>query len=98
MGLCCARNGISFQIEQIRRANRLWASDSLFLREYLLIPVPDSKTATPVSPPPDVAKSPPATKQEDDSEDENLSRFLGKIDASIASTKEEVRKVQGNSE
>lgn len=62
--------------------------------------MPDSKTATPVSPPPDVVKSPPATatKQEDDSEDENLSRFLGKIDASIASTKEEVRKVQGNSE
>ncbi|KAL2735104.1 lysM and putative peptidoglycan-binding domain-containing protein 1 [Vespula maculifrons] len=25
--------------EQIRRVNRLWASDSLFLREYLLIPV-----------------------------------------------------------
>ena len=28
------------QTEQIRRANRLWATDSLFLREYLLIPVP----------------------------------------------------------
>lgn len=26
--------------EQIRRANRLWANDSLFLRESLLIPVP----------------------------------------------------------
>lgn len=86
---------IFLQIEQIRRANRLWATDSLFLREHLLIPVPDSKAATPVSPPPDVVKP---QKQDDDSEDENLSRFLGKIDASIASTKEEVRKVQGNSE
>lgn len=35
------------QTEQIRRANRLWASDSLFLREYLLIPVPtDSPLST----------------------------------------------------
>lgn len=59
--------------------------------------MPDSKTATPVGPPPDVVKTPSVTK-EDDFEDENLSRFLGKIDASIASTKEEVRKVQGNSE
>lgn len=87
-----------FQIEQIRRANRLWASDSLFLREYLLIPVPDSKAVTPVSPPSDATRSPPPKPNEDDSEDENLSRFLGKIDASIASTKKEVRKVQGNSE
>lgn len=63
--------------------------------------MPDSKITTPISPvPPEITKSPPPTtpKQEDDSEDENLSRFLGKIDASIASTKEEVRKVQGNSE
>lgn len=29
----------SFQTEQIRRANKLWANDSLFLRESLLIPV-----------------------------------------------------------
>ena len=28
------------QTEQIRRANKLWATDSLFLREYLLIPMP----------------------------------------------------------
>ncbi|XP_046397597.1 lysM and putative peptidoglycan-binding domain-containing protein 2 [Ischnura elegans] len=28
-------------MEQIRRINRLWASDSLFLRENLLIPTPD---------------------------------------------------------
>lgn len=27
------------QTEQIRRANRLFASDSLFLREFLMIPV-----------------------------------------------------------
>lgn len=28
-----------FQTEQIRRVNRLWASDSLFLREHLFIPI-----------------------------------------------------------
>lgn len=30
---------IAFQTEQIRRANRLFASDSLFLRQFLLVPV-----------------------------------------------------------
>ena len=30
---------LCFQTEQIRRVNRLWASDSLFLREHLFIPV-----------------------------------------------------------
>jgi hypothetical protein len=33
-------------MEQIRRANRLWASDSLFVRETLLIPVPLDDDAT----------------------------------------------------
>lgn len=32
----------SLQTEQIRRANRLFASDSLFLRQFLLIPVEKS--------------------------------------------------------
>lgn len=86
------------QIEQIRRANRLWATDSLFLREYLLIPVPDSQVTTPVSPPPETPRSTTKQSQDDDSEDENMSRFLGKIDASIATMKEEVKKTQGHSE
>ena len=29
-----------FQIEQIKRANKLWTSDTLFLRDHLRIPVP----------------------------------------------------------
>lgn len=36
--------------------------------------------------------------QDNTSDEENISDFLGKIDAAIASTKEEVKKVQGNSE
>jgi len=31
-----------FQIELIKRANNLWTNDSLFLRDYLRIPVPFS--------------------------------------------------------
>lgn len=33
--------------EQIRRANRLWTNDSLFLRESLLIPVPSESLSSP---------------------------------------------------
>lgn len=86
-------------IEQIRRANRLWASDSLFLKPYLLIPVPmdislgstspisiSSTSTTPVSP-----------TQCDSFDEDNIDKFLGKIDAAIASTKADVKKVQHNS-
>lgn len=34
------------QTEQIRRINRLWASDSLFLREHLLIPINTDNSAS----------------------------------------------------
>ncbi|XP_044744493.1 lysM and putative peptidoglycan-binding domain-containing protein 2 [Coccinella septempunctata] len=86
-------------IEQIRRANRLWTSDSLFLKEFLLIPVPldismsaasTSTSSTPVSSP---MQSQPSYEDE-----ESIDKFLGKIDASIATTKEEVKKTQSNSE
>lgn len=36
--MCGARVAVA-QTEQIRRANRLFAQDSLFLRQYLMIPV-----------------------------------------------------------
>ncbi|XP_045471593.1 lysM and putative peptidoglycan-binding domain-containing protein 2 [Harmonia axyridis] len=86
-------------IEQIRRANRLWTSDSLFLKEFLLIPVPldismsaasASTSSTPVSSP---MQSQPSYE-----DDDSIDNFLGKIDASIATTKEEVKKTQSNSE
>lgn len=28
-----------FQVEQLKRENKLWTNDSLFLREYILVPV-----------------------------------------------------------
>ncbi|KAJ8972966.1 hypothetical protein NQ317_019313 [Molorchus minor] len=84
-------------IEQIRRANKLWASDSLFLREFLLIPSTEPHTSSSsesavVSP--SSATSPTMGSFDEDSIDE----FLHKIDASIASTKEEVKKTSVNSE
>jgi len=90
-------------IEKIRRANKLWASDSLFLKEFLLIPIPEgsatpsnSATATPITSPEsnETSRSMPSA---DSFDEDNISEFLEKIDASIASTKEEVKKTQINS-
>ncbi|XP_076246737.1 lysM peptidoglycan-binding domain-containing protein red [Calliopsis andreniformis] len=91
--------------EQIRRVNRLWASDSLFLREHLLIPISsespltlsvdstnetDHSTVQSVSSPSSIASS-----IDDDS---SVNDFLAKMDSSIANAKREVKRTQGNSE
>lgn len=93
------------QMEQIRRANRLWASDSLFLRETLLIPVELEnssdvvcKTSTTTVTTPLSSSSSSSQIHSNYYDNENVNDFLVKIDASIANTKEEVKKVQGNSE
>lgn len=91
--------------EQIRRANRLFANDSLFLREYLMIPVPDpdglisaagsssaSLISSPASP-----MSPSSSIENGFSDEHSIDEFLDKIDSSIASTKNQVQKVQGSS-
>lgn len=91
-------------MEQIRRANRLYASDSLFLREHLLIPVPadNQNLASPTTP--DLVNTPSSSQTSSQVtsptsyDNENIAEFLVKIDASIANTKEEVKKTQGNSE
>lgn len=86
-------------MEQIRRVNRLWASDSLFLREHLLIPSNDNTgIVSPTSGISSAASTPSTSHLFSESEDVDVNQFLGKIDASIANTKEEVRKAQGNSE
>ncbi|KAJ8937571.1 hypothetical protein NQ318_023101 [Aromia moschata] len=85
-------------IEQIRRANKLWASDSLFLREFLLIPSTDAQTPTTSEPaPPIVSPSAVSSHSVGSFDDDNIDEFLNKIDASIASTKEEVKKTTVNS-
>ncbi|XP_076752420.1 lysM peptidoglycan-binding domain-containing protein red [Xylocopa sonorina] len=89
--------------EQIRRVNRLWASDSLFLREYLLIPV---NTENPLSL--DNAEetehnivqsvSSPSSIASSIDDDSSVNDFLAKMDSSIANAKKEVKRTQGNSE
>ncbi|XP_003428087.1 lysM and putative peptidoglycan-binding domain-containing protein 2 [Nasonia vitripennis] len=93
--------------EQIRRVNRLWASDSLFLREHLLIPV---STDSPLSASSTVASisesfdstnnttSPSSVSSPVDDENSSVNDFLAKMDSSIASVKKEIKKVQGSSE
>ncbi|XP_078051465.1 lysM peptidoglycan-binding domain-containing protein red [Augochlora pura] len=91
--------------EQIRRDNRLWASDSLFLREHLLVPVnsenplslsidnpneTEHNTVQSISSPSSIASS-----IDDDS---SVNDFLAKMDSSIASAKREVKRTQGSSE
>ncbi|XP_031843831.1 lysM peptidoglycan-binding domain-containing protein red [Nomia melanderi] len=91
--------------EQIRRVNRLWASDSLFLREHLLIPVnsespltlsidntneTEHNTVQNISSPSSIASS------VDD--DNSVNDFLAKMDSSIANVKREVKRTQGSSE
>ncbi|EFN64591.1 LysM and putative peptidoglycan-binding domain-containing protein 2 [Camponotus floridanus] len=91
--------------EQIRRINRLWASDSLFLREHLLIPINADNSASvcnneSVAPeehdiPPNVS-SPSSISSIDD--ESSVGDFLAKMDSSIANVKKEVKRAQGNSE
>lgn len=87
------------QIEQIRRINRLWASDSLFLKEFLLIPVRDNSVPPVSEPTPIVSPTQISSPISNSSFDEdNVEEFLGKIDAAIAITKKEVKRTQRSSE
>ncbi|KAF2892476.1 hypothetical protein ILUMI_13695 [Ignelater luminosus] len=83
-------------MEQIRRSNRLWASDSLFLREYLIIPVSDDSNFLTNTGETNSNNHSEVTSPSD--LDEDVSSFLVKIDNSIANTIKEVKKSQGNSE
>lgn len=86
-------------MEQIRRTNRLWASDSLFLREHLMIPLPDNSNFTPNIETADSNNHSEITSPNSLGDDfDNVSNFLDKIDSSIASTKEVVNRSRGNSE
>lgn len=80
-------------MEQIRRLNRLWASDSLFLREHLLIPVSETNSFTngPESSLPETGEIASPCSDEDD-----VLNFLDKIDNSIANTKAEVKKFRNS--
>lgn len=81
-------------MEELRRVNRLWASDSVFLRKHLMIPLPESSPSSQVTPSP----APPLSDNRLDEEDEDPLKFLCKIDSAIASTKAEMKKSRRNSE
>ncbi|XP_051159086.1 lysM and putative peptidoglycan-binding domain-containing protein 2 [Leptopilina boulardi] len=93
--------------EQIRRANRLWATDSLFLREYLLIPVPvDNPLSTPSNDASTESESNHTIASTSRSssisssidQESTVDDFLARMDSSIASVKKDVKRAQGNSE
>ncbi|KAJ8673392.1 hypothetical protein QAD02_004654 [Eretmocerus hayati] len=93
--------------EQIRRVNRLWASDSLFLREHLLIPVSNDSPSSSSSLVSSISESfdssnnissPSSVSSPVDDENSSIDDFLARMDSSIASVKKDMRKVQGNSE
>lgn len=81
----------------------MWANDSLFLRESLLIPVPFGSASS--SPSEVILNEPPSSpstvvnnnNNKTDS-DVSYNDFLVKIDCSIANTKSQVMLAQGNSE
>ncbi|GBP24374.1 LysM and putative peptidoglycan-binding domain-containing protein 2 [Eumeta japonica] len=96
-------------MEKIRRANRLFTSDSLFLREYLYIPVTkdspfyeSGERVTQISPPTYRASIgglpsddfPPGSPDEKQSFDD----FLNRVDTSLADIKKHVEKSKENSE
>lgn len=85
----------------------MYATDSLFLKEFLLIPTtqdsgtntPFSSTqTTPIVSPTQSANTPVSTASSGQYDDDNISDFLSKIDASIACTKEDVKKTRKHSE
>jgi hypothetical protein len=84
-------------MEQIRRVNRLWASDSLFLRQTLMIPVSRPEVGDQELDDTEGVHS-PSSMTNSDSEERSISDFLVKIDMSIANTKSQVKKSVGNSE
>lgn len=95
-------NVFGLQTEQIRRANRLWANDSLFLRETLLIPIPGDSLSSPsevvLFEPQSQSQPITPTTSENNGLENNYSDFLLKIDSAIANTKSQVMLAQGNSE
>ncbi|XP_063221314.1 lysM and putative peptidoglycan-binding domain-containing protein 2 [Bacillus rossius redtenbacheri] len=89
-------------MEQIRRANLLWATDSLFLRESLLIPVTKESAISDMMPERysltgRIVTSPLSPESQALSE-KSVDDFLVAIDTSIANTKNQVKKSQGHSE
>ncbi|KAM7315132.1 lysM and putative peptidoglycan-binding domain-containing protein 1 [Ixodes scapularis] len=82
-------------MEEIKRENRLWTSDSLFLRPWLAIPVEGWGSTNCKG----ASGGTPDTSLEDSEEqmaEESMSDFLCRIDDSIARSKDQVRVLERN--
>lgn len=88
---------ITLKTEELKRANRLWTSDSLFLRPWLAVPVLEA--GGPGAPPgggdntnggggggPSPGEEEPSLQP-----DESMTDFLGRIDSSIARSRNQLR-------
>lgn len=89
---------MSFQTEQIRNANRLFANDSLFLREHLYIPCCDTNAAGTSSSINDKRlKSSSSMSPIEEHNIDDCNNFLDKIDNKIASARAQVIESQDRS-
>ncbi|XP_054927471.1 uncharacterized protein [Dermacentor andersoni] len=85
------------QTEELKRANRLWTSDSLFLRTWLAVPVVEAVPAVGGA----SASGGRDTNGEDRAgpedtplqSDESIADFLGRIDNSIAKSRSQLRQL-----
>ncbi|XP_077563939.1 lysM and putative peptidoglycan-binding domain-containing protein 1-like [Haemaphysalis longicornis] len=78
--------------EELKRANRLWTSDSLFLRPWLAVPVLEAHGGGLGAAPPgggDGTNGPP--REPPLQPDESMTDFLGRIDSSIARSRNQLR-------
>lgn len=76
------------QMEQIKRANRLYTSDTIFLKPTLLIPPPGCPTEAPMgSAPSDPTTPTPTTPASTPHPDLTASDFLRRLDADIGRSK-----------
>lgn len=82
-------------MEDIKRENRMWTTDSLFLRESLEIPVQSSEAGTNGTHREPSPNSPQRTLSLDTSrqDEENIRDFLGRIDTSIKKTKSQIKEL-----
>lgn len=76
------------QMEQIKRANRLYTSDTIFLKPTLLIPPPGCPTEAPMgSAPSDPTAATAATTTAAPPHDLTATDFLRRLDADIGRSK-----------
>lgn len=97
------------QMAEIRRLNKLWSNDSLYLKDIVVIPVLEEEAGPPLPPNGAPATSPPSTARRRSSGKRKgeaalpeepkptVSDILSRIDATIKSTAHNVRQLERKS-